>query len=1326
MTPPTSAAAATNHSHHIGSLVAASSPASSEGVGDAAVSVLASSEGVDSLGDAVALDCVPADSVASAEPVALAVPVASADSVESDGGCEVGDAAADSLDLSGLAEVGFALGVGLAVGLEGAGLEVLVGWADSVSSAVGLTTGVRDSSAVGDPSSGGALSPGLRVGDEGLLVGDRETSGNEMPGEPDTPSGGAVGSETSGRSPVHPTSAPASRTDPAMASPKRPVTIDLLEVDAHSPAHDPSPRSPQFPDRRGHLRVRGRREATAANCWEHGSAHPDPFGGWRSGHAGGGRGAARLKGWQFGMGRSRRAADRSDADRFRVAMLHSTIGIATMTPRGHYVEVNDALCRILGRPREELTSRTWQSLTHPDDLEISLEADDSVLTGRTDSYMTTKRYLRPDGSVVHATVSAGCVRDDEGDVDYFVVQVVDISEQVEAQEKFRLVAENIWDAVALTDHEGVLTWVSPSVTTEMGWVPEELVGQSFPDLIHPEDVGALTVDGGALVTATLDVVEVRMRVPGGGYLWAKVHVKPRPDAGEGAGGRLISWWQAQLEHETDEARARSDARLRGAMEAALDMHVFLEAVRDHRGRVVDFVVSEANDQAVEHLQLRRSGLIGHRVRDLYSTATAEAFIARLAEPIETGVPFTAEALPVTLVDEERRYDIRGVRVADGLSLVWRDVTERVAEREALETSERYFRLLAENASDVVLQTDRDRRILWVSPSVRQFLGYRPEELIGRNTDELVLAADLPALHASRDESAGARSVRLRLARGDGGSLWTDVTATRLFDDEGTFVGRVVSVRDVDEQVRAHSALEESERLFRLLAENASDVVVVTDRLATVQWVSPSVTDILGRAPEELVGHSIHDLLHEADSPDPDRLGDGEAAAHAVRLRGRIRGSGGDWRWFEAVGRPFHDEHGELVGRMGAMRDIHDEVIAAQALARSEQQARDLASRYELARDAALEANRAKTAFLSRMSHELRTPLNAVMGFAQVLEMDDLTDDQRDSLDHILVGGKHLLDLIGEILDISRIEAGRLSVSIEPVLVSEAVAEAVDLVRPFASRAGIRVVTASRCGRTVLADRQRLIQIVLNLLTNAVKYNAEGGTITISCSDGPTEGTVGISVADTGVGISRENLAKLFQPFERLGAETGAIEGTGIGLTLSQGLAGAMNGHIEVESTRGRGSTFTLVLPASAAIHPEVGFIADPVSLIGSGEVRVLYIEDNLANAQLVARVLGRVEGVRAEHVANGALGLERALADPPDLILLDLHLPDMGGDEVLRHLRDDPRTTDVPVVIVTADASPDLRTRVTVLGADDVLTKPIELTRLLAWVSDPRMGRTPA
>jgi signal transduction histidine kinase/ActR/RegA family two-component response regulator len=363
-----------------------------------------------------------------------------------------------------------------------------------------------------------------------------------------------------------------------------------------------------------------------------------------------------------------------------------------------------------------------------------------------------------------------------------------------------------------------------------------------------------------------------------------------------------------------------------------------------------------------------------------------------------------------------------------------------------------------------------------------------------------------------------------------------------------------------------------------------------------------------------------------------------------------------------------------------------------------------------ATDEAERANRAKSEFLSRMSHELRTPLNSILGFGQMLEMSERSEEGKQDVQHIMRAGKHLLVLIDEVLDISGIEAGAVRFSIEPVCVDEVFEEVISLARPIAERNRITLSSVPATDVWVQADRQRFKQVLLNLVVNGVKYNHDGGSVSMSVRS--QDGSVDIDVVDSGRGLSNSDIDRLFVPFARLGTDQANIEGTGLGLALSKRLVEGMGGRISVASTVGMGSTFTVSLSAAEASAPasHVPKETRAREMPAGVEPLVLYVEDNTANFKLIERILAD-SPVRLMSAIKGTLGVELATMHLPDVILLDLHLPDLSGEEVLQRLRADARTANIPVMVISADATPDHSMRSMKPAA--FLTKPLDVAEFL-------------
>ncbi|HMC08463.1 MAG TPA: hybrid sensor histidine kinase/response regulator, partial [Actinomycetota bacterium] len=330
------------------------------------------------------------------------------------------------------------------------------------------------------------------------------------------------------------------------------------------------------------------------------------------------------------------------------------------------------------------------------------------------------------------------------------------------------------------------------------------------------------------------------------------------------------------------------------------------------------------------------------------------------------------------------------------------------------------------------------------------------------------------------------------------------------------------------------------------------------------------------------------------------------------------------------------------------------------------------------------------------------------------------DHQAEAVGHILKAGRHLLKLIDEVLDIARIEEGRLSLSPEPVRIGDVMDEALTLIQPVAEQRGIAIAAfGEHANCHVTADRQRLTQVFLNLLSNAVKYNREQGTVTLSCAQ--SEGQLTVRVRDEGHGIAPELQSRLFNPFDRLGAEQTGVEGTGLGLALSKRLVEAMGGMLSVDSALGEGSTFWVRLPLVKDPLDQLVTMARPASAPPEGPELVstiLYVEDNLSNLHLVEQVLQHWPGIRLLPAMQGRLGIELAGRHHPDLVLLDLNLPDMGGPEVLTEIRSDPATAAIPVVVLTADATMGLKERLLMAGANAFLTKPFDLDQFFEVLTD--------
>jgi PAS domain S-box-containing protein len=606
----------------------------------------------------------------------------------------------------------------------------------------------------------------------------------------------------------------------------------------------------------------------------------------------------------------------------------------------------------------------------------------------------------------------------------------------------------------------------------------------------------------------------------------------------------------------------------------------------------------------------------------------------------------------------------------------------------------------------------------VSAGYEKLLGWTEQELRSRPYFEFVHPDDLAVLGSSLQHMAAEPSEvinqEIRILCKDGTYRWLMGNYCPVFD-EGLMYGMAV---DITERKRAEEALRQSERRTRLIIDTAYEAFISIDAEGRILEWNDEAQRVFAWTREEVLGRLLTDTIiperyrpaHAQGLDHYRATGEGPLLGRRIEIEA-LRRDGSEFPVELTISPTRLDDR---VVFNAFVRDISERREAEEVLRAAKAEA-------ERAWEEAERASRAKSEFLSGMSHELRTPLTAILGFAQLMELEGIGPEHLESVEHIVRAGGHLLQLIDEVLDVARIEEGRVSLSIEPVDLGEVVREALDLVRPRAASGNIRLsAEAPQLDRYAVADRQRLKQVLMNLLSNAVKYNREGGTVTVSCQPIP-EDRLRVAVTDSGSGIPPEMMERLFLPFERLGAERTSVEGTGIGLSISKRLVELMGGEIGAESELGRGSTFWVHLDAAEAPaghhEPTPEGAPEPFTTAGS-ERTVLYVEDNLANLRLVERILARRPAVRLIAALQGSLALELAREHHPDLILLDVHLPDIDGDEVLRRLQGDPATSAIPVITVSAEATPAKIERFLTAGARDYLTKPLDVSRFLEVIDE--------
>jgi len=710
-----------------------------------------------------------------------------------------------------------------------------------------------------------------------------------------------------------------------------------------------------------------------------------------------------------------------------------------------------------------------------------------------------------------------------------------------------------------------------------------------------------------------------------------------------------------------------------------------------------------------------------------------------------------------------------------LSGTVQDITDQInTESKLLETEDR-FTFAVEGAGDGVWDWDMRTNVMQFSRVYMKMLGYEENEL-PHTVDtwaNSVHPDDMPMvqekLKAYLNAETQTYNVELRLQCKDGSYKWVLCRGTVVEHDENNKPIRMIGIHsDITERIEAETKLRRYNNILELIAKGGKlnevleAVVKDAEKILKGGICSILLLDETGKYLTNGVAPRLPDFYNDAIDGLEIGIGVGscgEAAATGKSIIASNIMEHPNWVAFREIAdkaglracwsKPIFSFTGTILGTFAIyyktpkepdeselnlieelaqfVAIVVERVLSQQVLINTKEEAEN--------------ANRAKSQFLSSMSHELRTPMNAIMGFSQLLKMEteeSLTESQLENVDEITKASAHLLELINEVLDLSKIEAGRIDLSIETVVISEVIAETMQLITPLAQKRGIEIdlifndteislEQLLNIKSAVRADRTRLKQVLLNILSNAIKYNVENGKISIQCSFTDKELTR-ISIMDTGLGLSDVNKNKLFTAFERLGAEQSDVEGSGIGLVITKNIVELMGGSIGVESSLGKGSTFWFDIPTDnvqvdqVSVEDKGNITSSKPSAESTREHTILYIEDNPANLRLVTQLFSRRPNIHLWSAHEPLLGLELAMEHKPDLILLDINLPGMDGYSVLKQLREWDATRDIPVIAISANAMQKDIERGMKAGFDDYITKPIDVRCLLQAVDKKISG----
>jgi PAS domain S-box-containing protein len=983
------------------------------------------------------------------------------------------------------------------------------------------------------------------------------------------------------------------------------------------------------------------------------------------------------------------------------SLIESNIdALMTTDPLGIITDVNEQMVALTGMPREALAGTRFATyFTDPERAEQGIRQ--MLQDGKVTDYELTARAS--DGHETVVSYNASTFFDQDNRLQGVIASARDVTTQKalerqlrEQQGYLRGLIEASSDGLVTLDGDGYITDVNERFCRMAGITSDELKGTEFRSYFT-DPVRALAGVDQAFRQESVTEYALTMKSRGRRLFEVSFNASIYRDEQGKVKGILASardvTEQVLLE---DQLREQQDY-LRGLIEASVDGLVTVDPAG---------IISDVNEQFCRMTDLERNTIIGTPFSGHFTNPdVADLGVRRtFAEGIVKGYELSIRASNgrKSLVSFNASVYRGPEGSIQGIFASARDISAQDSLRSELEEQQLYNRSLIEASVDALFVISHDGVIMDLNQEATRLTGYSRRHLINRRFPELFTDE-----HRARQgveqvfEESRVIGYELVLDTASGRQITVSFNAGVFDDTAGKPIGILVSARDVTSQHDLQRKLEFTQLYTRSLIESNIDAMMTTDPLGIITDVNEQMVALTGISREELVGTRFATYFTEPEKAEQgirQVLQDGKVTDYELTARA----NDGHETVVSYNASTFFDQDNRLQGVFASARDVNERKLNEAGL----RQAHEEADR----------ANLAKSEFLSRMSHELRTPLNAVLGFAALLgeENDEMTPRHGEMVERIERGGRHLLNLINDVLDISRIESGHLMLSTEPVQLDEVIREALELTASLCDSRSIDVSTHVGADLYVSADRGRLRQVALNLLSNAAKYNRDGGSIEITAKR--SDGRVRIAVADTGAGIDTLQLDELFTPFARLGAERSKVEGTGLGLAVSKAIVEEMNGHLTVDSTGAAGTTFVVELPAARQVRLRAGtdrnLTAVAADLIGT-TARIVYIEDNPENVRLLEGILSQHSGLTLLVAEDGEAGIYLVQQSHPDLVLLDLHLPDMNGQAVLKAIKNDAATAHVPVVILTADAMGADNKEMKRLGAASFLTKPFDLAEML-------------
>ena len=998
---------------------------------------------------------------------------------------------------------------------------------------------------------------------------------------------------------------------------------------------------------------------------------------------------------------------RLSEEQFRRAFQSAAHGIALVSPNGHFLQVNQAFCDIIGYSPEEMLALDFQTITHPDDLDIDLDQLQQVLAGEIDKYHMEKRYFHKSGRLVWVLLSVALARDELGEPVHFISQVLDITQRKEDEEMLSALFEAAPDAISLWDADLNLVQIN-SVGAAM--YPEErrqkgLIGRHMTELApRIKEVGRYDAYREVLQTGhpfqSNDthygdrIINIRA-FKAGQYLCT-----------------LVS--DVTVQHQAVEWLRQSEAEKLAILSSMDDLVFVLD-------RDLTYIELHQNPNN-QDLLLEPSQFLGKRFTEIpFPEPARSAVLSALTACLEKN---TLQSIVYFLDMPGGRqwYDLKATPLTDGhnntigITTVVRNITVHKEAQESLRRSEARYRALFEQSHDAVFIISPDLQFLDINQQAVTMLGYTAAE-IQQIIKKRAMLVNEPTERTFERVLAGEQIPLLErtLRHKNGRLIPVEISIELVQDDNGDPLHVQSVVRDITERKQSEETLAAQRQLYEQILEQSLAGYWDWDIPTGDEYLSPTFKEMFGYEDHEMENRaeSWQQLIFAEDLPNVYEAFDQHVASKGeipYYNEVRYRHKNGSTVWVICTGKVIEwEDDGKAKRMIGCHIDITQRKKIEEALQAAMNAAQEMAVRAEI-------ANQAKSEFLANMSHEIRTPMNGIIGMTGLLFTTELNNEQRRYTQTIQSSGKLLLTLLNDILDFSRIEAGKLSIETQDFNLRRLIEEvAISLTLPaqekglaFSHTLDPDVPVALR------GDAYRLRQILTNLVSNAVKFTHSGGVTIETTITEETADTVWlhVEVTDTGIGIPADKVDTLFDKFVQIDSSARRrYGGSGLGLAISRQLVELMGGKIGVTSEVEYGSTFWFTLPLTKQAQPDrdetrpLPPLVQPVSGVFTAQApHILVAEDNLTNQEVVLSILHKL-GVKAEVASNGQDAVEMASQTAYDLILMDVQMPGMDGLEATHHIRAQGQS--VPIVALTAHAMRGDREKCLAAGMDDYLPKPV-------------------